>query len=151
MNEIEPGLFVGNLDDALAAAKLEAHGVRSILTLNDFPSRPRPGFDWLCVPMRDGPGNPPSLFAEAVASAALLRERSGALLLHCMEGKSRSVVIAALHLSSRSGSTPAEALERVQLGRPVAAPDPVLWAQALAFHASQGSDRPDSPRRSRCP
>ena len=135
MNQIEPGLFVGNLDDALAAAKLEAEGIRSVLTLSDFPSHPRPGFAWRCVPMRDGPGNAPARLAEALEAAASLRESAGSLLLHCMEGKSRSVVIAALHLASRDGSTPEAALARVEASRPVAAPDPGLWAQALAFHA----------------
>ena len=62
MDWIEDDLAIGNLDDALAYDRLREAGIASVLTLNDFPSRPRPGFEWRCEPLRDGPGNTPERF-----------------------------------------------------------------------------------------
>jgi atypical dual specificity phosphatase len=130
MDWIEHDLAIGNLDDAIAYDRLREAGIESVLTLNEFPSRPRPGFEWRCEPLRDGPGNTPKRFAEALANLATLHASHPRVLVHCAEGKSRSVVIVALHLARLHGWTPEEALAHVSAHRPVALPDDLLWAQA---------------------
>ena len=133
MDWIEDGLAIGNLDDALAFDQLRAEGIASVLTLNEFPSRPRPGFEWHCEPLRDGPGNSPERFAQALARTASLHANHPGVLVHCAEGKSRSVVIVALHLARLNGWPPEETLVHVCERRTVALPDDLLWQQACAF------------------
>lgn len=134
MDWIENDLAIGNLDDAIAYDRLRDAGIASVLTLNEFPSRPRPGFEWRCEPMRDGPGNTPERFTLALAHLATLHANHPGVLVHCAEGKSRSVVIVALHLARLRGWTPEAALAHVSERRPVALPDDLLWAQASKFY-----------------
>lgn len=37
MNSIEPGLAIGNLEDAMAPVALREQGIRSVLTVSGFP------------------------------------------------------------------------------------------------------------------
>jgi protein-tyrosine phosphatase len=133
MDWIEPGLAIGNLDDAMAEVALRDQGIRSVVTLNEFPSYPRSGFEWRCVPLRDGAGNSAAEYSEALHCVADLHARMPGLLVHCAEGKSRSVVIVALYLASVREWTPEDALAHVSRQRSVALPDDLLWKQAQAF------------------
>ena len=133
MDWIDEGLAIGNLDDALAHDQLREAGIRSVLTLNEFPTRPRPGFEWICEPMRDGPGNSADRFGRALDALATLHANHPGVLVHCAEGKSRSVVIVTLHLARVQGWAPEDAMQHVCTRRPVALPDDLLWSQARAF------------------
>lgn len=133
MDWIEEGLAIGNLDDALAHDQLRDEGIASVLTLSEFPTRPRPGFEWRCEPMRDGGGNSHERFALALEHLATLHTHHASVLVHCAEGKSRSVVIVALHLARTRAWDAEDALDHVSTQRPAALPDHLLWAQARAF------------------
>lgn len=137
MNSIEPGLAIGNLEDAMAHVALREQGIRSVLTVSGFPRYPRPGLDWRFAPLYDGGGNSPEQFAEAIDLVADLRTEQPGLLVHCAEGKSRSVVIVSLYLARVRGWKPERALAHVSSRRSVALPDDVLWGQARAFFESR--------------
>lgn len=133
MDWIEPGLAIGNLDDAMGHETLHAAGIRSVVTLNEFPSYPRPGLEWRFRPLRDGAGNPAEQLREALGHVAELHASHPGVLVHCAEGKSRSVVIVALYLAGLRAWDPEHALAHVSERRPVALPDPTLWQQARSF------------------
>lgn len=133
MDWIEPGLAIGNLDDAMAPLTLRKVGIRSVLTLNQFPSYPRPGLEWRFLPLKDGAGNSTREFGEAIEHLADLHRRHPGVLVHCAEGKSRSVVIVALYLARIREWAPERALAHVSERRSVALPDQLLWKQAQAF------------------
>jgi protein-tyrosine phosphatase len=143
MDWIEPGLAIGNLDDAMADTALRDQGIRSVVTLNEFPSYPRRGFEWRCVPLRDGGGNSVADYSEALLCVADFHDRMPGVLVHCAEGKSRSVVIVALYLARARGWTPEDALGHVSRRRTVALPDDILWKQARAFYAGLGLAEPN--------
>ena len=141
MDWIEDGLAIGNLDDALAGDRLREGGIASVLTLSEFPTRPRPGFEWRCEPLRDGAGNSHEQFSAALDHLATLHAGHPGVLVHCAEGKSRSVVIVALHLARTRQWDPEVALEHVCSRRPAALPDHVLWARARTFFEAMTSTR----------
>lgn len=134
MDWIEPGLAIGNLEDAMAHETLCAQGVCSVLTVSAFPTHPRSALDWRFVPLVDGGGNSADQFAAAVQHVADLHRNNPGLLVHCAEGKSRSVVIVALYLAKTRRWNPEQALSYVSARRVQALPDPILWDQAKAFH-----------------
>lgn len=139
MDWIEQGLAIGNLDDAMAPERLRDEGIRSVLTLNLFPSHPKPGLEWRFLPMQDGGGNSVESFSTAIRHVADLHTEHPGVLVHCAEGKSRSVVIVALYLARIRSWAPERALAHVSARRTVALPDDVLWRQALAFFEGDGS------------
>ncbi len=110
MDWIEPGLAIGNLDDAMAPLALRDAGIRSVLTLSQFPSYPRPGLEWRFLPLKDGAGNSSREFGDAIEHLADLHTRHPGVLVHCAEGKSRSVVIVALYLARIREWAPERAL-----------------------------------------
>lgn len=147
MDWIEPGLAIGNLEDAMAHDALQAQGVRSVLTVSGFPSHPRSAFDWRFVPLVDGGGNTAEQFAAAVDHVVDLHRNKPGLLVHCAEGKSRSVVIVSLYLAGARGWHPEKALSYVSDRRVQALPDPVLWRQATAYHTNRGGAAGHMPDR----
>lgn len=133
MDWIEEGLAVGNLDDAMAHGELRAAGIRSVLTLNGFPNLGIHGFEWRRVDLFDGPGNDLSSIYEAVDHLAHLHETAPNVLVHCREGKSRSVLIASLYLARRRRIVFEDAYHVVKASRTVAAMDPRLWAIGMSI------------------
>jgi len=133
MDWIEDGLAVGNLDDAMAHGDLRAAGIRSVLTLNGFPNLHIHGFNWRRVDLIDGPGNELSSIVEAVDHLEDLHRSEPGVLVHCREGKSRSVLIASLYIARRRALPFEDAYHVVKSSRTVAAMDPRLWAIGMAM------------------
>lgn len=127
MDWIEPGLAVGNLDDAMAHDELRAAGIKSVLTLNGFPNLAVHGFNWRRVDLIDGPGNALETIWEAVDHLAELHSNEPNVLVHCREGKSRSVLIASLYMARRDRLVFPDAYRLVKASRTIAAMDPRLW------------------------
>ncbi|HET7737132.1 MAG TPA: dual specificity protein phosphatase [Tepidiformaceae bacterium] len=131
MDWIEPGLAVGNLDDAMAHDMLRESGIKSVLTLNGFPNLAVHGFNWRRVDLFDGPGNSLDTIWEAVDLLADLHTSDPNVLVHCREGKSRSVLIASLYVARRDRIVFPEAFRMVKASRRVAEMDPRLWQIGL--------------------
>ncbi len=139
MDWIELGLAIGDLEDAMAHDLLREQGIRSVLTVSDFPNLSFADFVWRSVPLIDGAGNSMDQLAEAVGHLAELHAESPGVLVHCAEGKSRSVVIATLYLAASKGWTLTEAFTHVKTRRAVADPDDNLWRLGERFHAQRAT------------
>jgi dual specificity phosphatase 12 len=125
MDWVIPGVAIGAIEDALAHQRLREAGIRSILSLSDFPTLSGFGFAWRRVVLIDGHGNDPALILDAVAHLEELYEQEPAVLVHCAEGKSRSVLIVTLFLARSHGLEFEEAYDLVKVKRRQAAID---WA-----------------------
>ena len=114
MDWITPQIAIGNCDDALWLEGVRKAGIRSILSLNGWPNSAVNfhGLDWRCVELIDGFGNPVSRLRAAVCQLHDLVEQ-GTVLVHCMEGVSRSPLVVASYLADRAARPFEECLREV--------------------------------------
>lgn len=134
MDWILPDIAVGSIEDAMAHDMLRSEGVQSVLTVSDFPTLHGSGFNWRKISLKDGPGNPPEHVVTAVEALDELRRDAPAVLVHCAEGKSRSVLIVSLYIARLNGIHLEAAFELVKLSRKQAAVDHELWKLGLIIH-----------------
>lgn len=101
MNKITDQIWIGNSQDAKNAEALRAQGIRNILNVaEDLPAALtwKDGFTHYHVGICDGP-NEPELYEGALQVLRFITKDSGRkVLVHCHEGRSRSVFITAAHL-----------------------------------------------------
>lgn len=103
MDWITRDIAIGNVDDALRLDGLRSAGIESILSLNGWPNSAANchGLTWRCVELVDGHGNDVSRLQEAVWQLHELLAR-GSVLVHCMEGVSRSPLVVASYLADKA-------------------------------------------------
>jgi dual specificity phosphatase 12 len=114
-------IAIGNIDDAIRIDRLHTAGIRSILCLNGWPNSATNshGLAWRCVELIDGDGNDVSRLKEAIWQLHELVS-NGAVLVHCMEGVSRSALVVASYLAETTARPFEACLEEVaQLRRRV--------------------------------
>lgn len=123
---ITPRLAIGNIEQALAVGDLMRQGITAVLGLNAFPSLEHvEGLEWRRVELQDGPRNSPERLLHAVVLLEdLVAEHR--VFVHCNEGLSRSVFVAAGYLARSSGYAFQEALALVQARIPDSIVDPGL-------------------------
>ncbi len=113
MDWVTEQIAIGNVDDAIDMQQLQSEGVSAILSLYSFPT---PMLDQPVlhrqVLLPDGPGATVELLHEAVSTldALLTRHR---VLVHCMEGASRSPFVVACHLALRENISLLDAVNLV--------------------------------------
>lgn len=114
MDWITSDIAIGNCDDAVRLESLKSAGVSGILSLTGWPNSAlnRHGLAWRCVELIDGDGNEVGRLKDALIHLHALRQ-SGAVLVHCMEGVSRSALVVASYLADRDGRPFEECLEEV--------------------------------------
>ena len=107
-------IAIGNIDDAIRIDRLHGAGIKGILCLNGWPNSATNshGLTWRCVELIDGEGNDVSRLREAIWQLHEL-VANGAVLVHCMEGVSRSALVVASYLAETSGRPFAMCLEEV--------------------------------------
>lgn len=103
MDWITRDIAIGNCEDALRLDRLRSAGIESILSLNGWPNSAGNsyGLTWRCVELIDGHGNDVSRLQEAVWQLDELLAR-GSVLVHCMEGVSRSPLVVASYLADKT-------------------------------------------------
>lgn len=131
MHWIEAGLALGSLDDVMQQPRLREAGIRSILTVNGFPNLAHSSFVWRSVPLIDGPGNSSATIAAAVACLAELHRDHAPVLVHCVEGKSRSALIVSLYLARRHGISLQAAYAHIKACREAVDIDDALWEMGI--------------------
>ncbi|MGD9934198.1 MAG: dual specificity protein phosphatase family protein [Dehalococcoidia bacterium] len=132
MDWITPAIAVGNLEDAMSIAG-PPPVVDSVLCLSGFPVLSYvPNLRWCGIRLIDGPGNEPDRFLKALEFLHEEVEARRKVLVHCMEGKSRSVLTVALYIAATDGWALEEAIALVASRRTVAAVDPGLVANLPA-------------------
>jgi hypothetical protein len=111
-------IAIGNCDDAIRLDGLRSAGIASILSLTGWPNSAANGhgLTWRCVELIDGDGNEVSRLKDAVWLLDELLER-GPVLVHCMEGVSRSALVVASYLADTAARTFDECLQEIALLR----------------------------------
>lgn len=111
-------IAIGNCDDAIRLDALRSAGIGSILSLTGWPNSAANshGLTWRCVELIDGEGNDISRLKEAVWLLDELLE-SGPVLVHCMEGVSRSALVVASYLADTAERAFEECLQEVAVLR----------------------------------
>jgi histidinol-phosphate aminotransferase len=140
MDWITPQIAVGNVDDALTLRHGATAEVQSVLCLSGFPTLSYvPDLRWTAVTMIDGHGNDHALFLRALDAIHTAVEAGHRILVHCMEGRSRSVLVVSLYLALIRGLPLDEAISLVAERRTLAAVDrsllgslPEAWRQSPA-------------------
>jgi protein-tyrosine phosphatase len=100
---ITSDIAIGNCDDALRLDELRSAGIAGILSLTGWPNSAanRHGLAWRCVELIDGHGNDVSRLQQAVWQLHELLT-NGSVLVHCMEGVSRSPLVVASYLADKA-------------------------------------------------
>jgi hypothetical protein len=147
-------IAIGNCDDARRFSVLCDAGIAGILSLNGWPNgaiNPH-GLAWRCVELIDGHGNPVSRLHDAISQLHEL-VTLGKVLVHCMQGVSRSPLVVASYMADRAARPFAECLEEVSQLRKWVALQPGLmelrleYEAAFAPHERVGAPAPTSGRR----
>lgn len=113
MDWVTEQIAIGNVDDAVNIQQLKREGVTAILSLYWFPT-PMLGQPVVQrqVLLHDGPGATVELLHEAISTLdTLLTEHK--VLVHCMEGASRSPFVVACHLALRDKISLLDAVDLV--------------------------------------
>lgn len=130
-------IAIGNVDDALQFTGLRSAGIESILSLNGWPNSAANthGFTWRCVELIDGHGNDVSRLQEAVWQLHELRAK-GAVLVHCMEGVSRSPLVVASYLADKAARPFEDCLSEIAQLRKWVALQPGLIELRRAYESA---------------
>jgi protein-tyrosine phosphatase len=107
-------IAIGNCDDAIRLEGLRSAGIESILSLTGWPNSAfnAHGLTWRCVELIDGEGNDVSRLQEAVSQLDELLAK-GSVLVHCMEGVSRSPLVVASYLADKAARSFEDCLKEV--------------------------------------
>jgi protein-tyrosine phosphatase len=132
---ITPEIAIGNCDDAIRLEGLRGDGIAGILSLTGWPNSAfnRYGIDWRCVELIDGEGNEIGRLHEAVWHLHELVTTTGRVLVHCMEGVSRSPLVVASYLADTAGRPFDECLGELARLRKHVLLQPGLWDLRRAF------------------
>lgn len=111
MHEIEPALFVGDTRDAMAITVLQNRNIKLIVVAaRDHPAPFIGSFEYLLCPLVDDETDDVLLYVDhAAACIKNTIESGGAVLVHCVQGVSRSVAIIAGYIMKRSSLSFTEA------------------------------------------
>jgi protein-tyrosine phosphatase len=145
MHAVGTRLYVGRIPVRSERAKLEALGVTSVLNLCvEFPRRPgrraATGLETAYLPVLDGAAPSPGQFRAAVEWIAARHGEGRSILVHCAQGRGRSVTVAAAALCRLGlAAGPDEALAQITAARPRAKPS---RRQRIALSRFLNSDQP---------
>lgn len=138
--EVAPGLFIGALGAANNRRALLAAGITHVVSAcaeaaPTFPAE----VAHLHVRIRDERGAPiGEHFAETFAFIESALEQGGAVLVHCVMGRSRSACLVAAYLMRKERVSLLCALEQIRAARPCIAPIPSFAVQLLRLERSLG-------------
>jgi hypothetical protein len=130
-------IAIGNCEDALRLDGLRSAGIEGILSLTGWPNNAanRHGLTWRCVELIDGYGNDVARLQEAVCQLHELVTR-GPVLVHCMEGVSRSPLVVASYLADTAARVFEDCLEEVSLLRKRVSLQPGLIELRRAYESA---------------
>lgn len=137
MNEILPGLYVGNLKDSRDARLLDMHGITHILSIYDEAKKLFRDKKYLIISAADNPRQDIVQFVPQCNDFIhAARIRGGHVLVHCFAGVSRSVTVAAAYILSVTNLNHQEALQAVRSARVMANPNEGFLRQMAEFQQS---------------
>jgi hypothetical protein len=146
-------LYVGRLPFREEHSRLSEVGVTSVLNLcAEFPRlsglKSRPGLETAFVPILDGSAPSPRQFQAAVDWTSARHFEGHSVLVHCAQGRGRSVTIAAAALCRLGLAADSdEALAAIRAARPKANPSRIQRVALSRFlSADQAASTPSTPR-----
>ena len=142
--EVAPRVFLGGAVAADATHLLAHLGVTHVLNATEelLPPPPAAGFAFLRLPLRDDEAEDVSVhFERAAAWVDAALAGGGAVLVHCHEGRSRSVALVAAWLMASRGLALREALAAMRAARPEAQPNPGFLAALAELDAALRASR----------
>ena len=154
MDWITREIAIGNCDDAVRLDGLRGAGIAGILSLTGWPNSANNvhGIDWRCVELIDGEGNEVVRLQQAVWHLHELVTTRGSVLVHCMEGVSRSPLVVASYLADTAGRPFDECLREVAQSRGRLNLQPGLLELRRAYEAAvQPHERISEPVLKRAP
>lgn len=134
MNEIKPGLFLGDMWDGNDARAMRLKGITHVLNAGEDPDNRLmsgsfisnvPGITYMGLDLEDSPEAPIDMFFDGTQrfiDHAL--KRGEGVLVHCYAGVSRSPTIVASYLMRTFGVRPFHALGIIAARRPIVDPNP---------------------------
>jgi len=130
-------IAIGNCDDARRFEVLRTAGIDGILSLTGWPNGEfnEHGLIWRCVELIDGHGNPIARLHEAVWQLHELVSQ-GKVLVHCMEGVSRSPLVVASYLADKAARPFEQCLNEVAQVRKWTALQPGLLELRRAYESA---------------
>jgi len=135
---IENFLFVAGETIAYNEKKLAENGITHILNAagdaceNKFPDK----IKYLTFYLKDSRSeNIECVFYEAGAFIESAKQQNGRVLVHCVQGVSRSVALCISYLIFKHEYTFNKAYDHIRKVREIASPNPAFWAQLLNFQA----------------
>lgn len=100
VSQVGPGLFLSGLDAALKLSVLSSKNITLVVNcsgLEDVSYPPLDGLRVLHVPVQDRPHAPLGRYFNSVAES-IRQNRTGATLVHCSAGRSRSPAVIMAYL-----------------------------------------------------
>ncbi|KAL0576450.1 tyrosine protein phosphatase yvh1 [Marasmius crinis-equi] len=135
MDEIIPGLWIGNLPSALDHETLQANKIFSILSAMRGKVSIHETFIKHQILLDDT--EEADILQHFLPSISFIQaelNKGRGVLVHCQAGMSRSVAIVAAYLMYERKLTPDEALELIRKSRPDVDPNPGFLTQLQIFH-----------------
>jgi hypothetical protein len=136
-SEIERGLFVSGEQVAMNLAQLQSNGITHIVNCagdfcpNYFPTH----FSYLSFFLKDSQNeNIECLFYQVCELVDSVRQEGGSVLIHCIQGVSRSVTLAMAYLIYKHRLDYKEAEALIKSRRGVASPNNGFMVQLMYFH-----------------
>ena len=144
ISETDVSIYIGSAGASRNKGALEAAGIGRIITCHQTLCTPfGDAFEYLTVPVKDKPNEDIAQYFSAAIEFIEASKKS--VLVHCMQGKSRSAtVIAAYLIQTRKVDLP-QAMDIIRNARPGANPNLGFAAQLRAFAKKQTGSVEDRP------
>ncbi|XP_053279253.1 dual specificity protein phosphatase 14 [Pleuronectes platessa] len=132
--QVSPGVFLSDLDSALSVSVLSSRNITLIVNASGLGgvSYPQLDLQLLHVPVQDQPHAPLSHYFESVAER-IRQNHTGATLVHCTAGRSRSPALIMAFLMRCEGLSLRRAYEQVLDQRPFIRPNAGFWRQLMDY------------------
>uniref|UniRef100_A0AAZ1WVW6 Protein-tyrosine-phosphatase n=1 Tax=Oreochromis aureus TaxID=47969 RepID=A0AAZ1WVW6_OREAU len=135
VSRVSAGLFLTDLDSALNASVLTSRNVTLIVNASGLENISYPqldGLQVLHVPVQDQPHAPLREYFNLVTEW-INQNQTGATLVHCTAGRSRSPALIMAYLMRSQGLSLRRAHELVLEQRPFIRPNAGFWRQLMDF------------------
>eukprot|EP00755_Sulcionema_specki_P036056 Sspe_Gene.106195::Locus_83443_Transcript_1_1_Confidence_1.000_Length_802::g.106195::m.106195 len=143
--EVIPRLFLGSIGCVHSREKLEALGIRAVLSVGFGMKNPHPDhFVWMGVNILDSAKADFLRHTEPCHEFIEKGRELGGVVVHCHQGKSRSVTVVASYLMKTQGITLEAAMDLIRKQRPQADPNAGFIAQLYRYQRLLAADVPGS-------
>ncbi|KAH9940661.1 protein-tyrosine phosphatase-like protein [Amylocystis lapponica] len=138
LDEVDPGIYLGNAFAARAVHTLKKHGISRVVTaMKDFiPPAEYDDIVRMIVPVDDWPDDELLCHFEPVIN--FINAAKGAktpVLVHCQQGASRSASLVAAYLMYTFNLSVSEAIDRLKMTRSLVCPNQGFLDQLRIFEA----------------